>query len=344
MCYRADNPAGPYEKQVILEAPYGGFGYTGQGTIVDTQWGDWYGVIFQDRGAVGRVPLLMPCRWIDGWPMLGDEDGQIPIHMRPLTSSHEGERLNPTVSDDFSNDKLAPEWQWNHNPVNSAWSLSDRKGWLRLKTCRVVDNLYLAPNTLTQRMMGPKCSATVTLDASHLKNGDCAGFAAFNGHSGVLTVKREKGKFFLEMSEQVVSLGRRIKEVEKVDETVVQRISLSKPVVHLRIDGDFHVVSLGRRIKEVEKVDETVVQRISLSKPVVHLRIDGDFHPRNDKAQLYYSLDGSEWTKIADYQMRFDWQRLFMGTRYALFCYTTQRTGGYADFDGFNFQVINDGE
>ena len=104
------------------------------------------------------------------------------------------------------------------------------------------------------------------------------------------------------------------------------------------------VVSLGRRIKEVEKVDETVVQRISLSKPVVHLRIDGDFHPRNDKAQLYYSLDGLEWTKIADYQMRFDWQRLFMGTRYALFCYTTQRTGGYADFDAFNFQVINDGE
>ena len=92
VCYRADNPAGPYEKQVILEAPYGGFGYTGQGTIVDTQWGDWYGVIFQDRGAVGRVPLLMPCRWIDGWPMLGDEDGQIPIHMRPLTST--SQRLN----------------------------------------------------------------------------------------------------------------------------------------------------------------------------------------------------------------------------------------------------------
>ena len=171
----------------------------------------------------------------------------------------------------------------------------------------MVQNLYLAPNTLTQRMMGPKCSATVTLDASHLKNGDCAGFAAFNGHSGVLTVKREKGKYYLEMSEQLVNLG--------------------------------------RRDKEVESVEEKVVERVSLSSPVVHLRIDGDFHPRTDKAALYYSSDGEQWTKIgSDYQMRFDWQRLFMGTRYALFCYSTQRLGGYADFDSFDFQVIGDSE
>ena len=78
VCYRADDIQGPYEKQVILEADYGGFPYIGQGTIVDDTEGNWYGVIFQDRGAVGRVLTLEPCHWRNGWPMLGDENGRIP--------------------------------------------------------------------------------------------------------------------------------------------------------------------------------------------------------------------------------------------------------------------------
>lgn len=69
-------------------------------------------------------------------------------------------------------------WQWNHNPVNDAWSLSERPGYLRLKTNRIVDNLYAAPNTLTQRMEGPKCSGVIVLDTSHMKEGDVAGFSA----------------------------------------------------------------------------------------------------------------------------------------------------------------------
>jgi len=55
------------------EADFDQLGYVGQGTIVDSQWGDWYGIIFQDRGGVGRLLTLMPCRWIDGWPMLGSK-------------------------------------------------------------------------------------------------------------------------------------------------------------------------------------------------------------------------------------------------------------------------------
>lgn len=62
-------------------------------------------------------------------------------------------------SDDFSASGLSLYWQWNHNPVDQAWSLTDRPGFLRLKTSRVVDNLFVAPNTLTQRMVGPKCMA-----------------------------------------------------------------------------------------------------------------------------------------------------------------------------------------
>jgi beta-xylosidase len=80
LCYRADNITGPYEKKIILEDNFAGFPYCGQGCITDDENGNWYGLIFQDRGAVGRVPLLMPVRWVDGWPMLGDENGKVPLN------------------------------------------------------------------------------------------------------------------------------------------------------------------------------------------------------------------------------------------------------------------------
>lgn len=38
----------------------------------------------------------------------------------------------------------------------------------------MVDNLYLAPNTITQRMEGPKCSATISLDVSPAERWGCS--------------------------------------------------------------------------------------------------------------------------------------------------------------------------
>lgn len=299
VCYRADNIHGPYEKRIVLETDFGGFPHVGQGTIVDTQGGDWYGLIFQDRGGVGRVLTLMPCRWIDGWPMLGDEEGRIPLRMRPLVS---GQPVTPlVVSDDFNKPTLGLHWQWNHNPVDEAWSLTERPGWLRLKTSRIADNLYLAPNTVSQRMEGPQCRAWIEMDLSHLKDGDRAGFCSFNGHSGVLTMRKEGRRLLLTMSEQTVNLSDKYKEVTSVDETERECVDICRQKLWLRIDADFRV---GR-----------------------------------DIATFHYSLDGKQWTSIGnDFQMRFDWQRLFMGTRFAIFCYATKYKGGYVDIQKFEYQ------
>ena len=99
VCYRADNIMGPYEKKVILLSKFGGFPYAGQGTIVDDGKGNWYGVIFQDRGGCGRVLTLMPCTWKDGWPMLGDENGLIPSTMgKPMAGYSGGVGSMPIVT------------------------------------------------------------------------------------------------------------------------------------------------------------------------------------------------------------------------------------------------------
>lgn len=299
VCYRADNIEGPYEKKVILESTFGGFPYAGQGTIVDDGKGNWYGVIFQDRGGVGRVLTLMPCTWKDGWPMLGDENGKIPTVMgKPLAGFSDGEIVS---SDDFDSERMNIDWQWNHNPVNEAWSLTERKGWLRLKTSRVTDNLYLAPNTLTQRMEGPECSGIVKMDISHMKDGDIAGFSAFNGDAGVVKIVKDGKKVFVVADSQNVELTDKEKKVTKVDVTESYRQQL-------------------RKQKEI------------------YFRIDANFRPGKDVADFYYSTDGKDWVKVLEgYKMIFDYRRFFMGSKFAIFNYATKKTSGYVDIDWFNY-------
>ena len=307
VCYRSDNIHGPWEKQVILESEFGGFSYEAQGTIVDTEDGDWYGIIFQDRGGVGRVLTVMPCRWINGWPMLGDENGKVPDTVRPLKSGEPEATI--VKADDFSQAKLGLHWQWNHNPIDQAWSLTERPGYLRLKTNRVVPNIYLAPNTLTQRMEGPSCSGIIVMDLSKMKDGDRAGLAAFNSDTGALTVKKTGKKLTLEMNELKVELTDRNKEVKNVEEKTIESVELKQQKIWLRIDADFRPVKAQ------------------------------GFMPGKDLATFYYSLDGETWTKMgSDYKMGFDWRRFFMGSKFGIFNYATKKAGGYVDIDTFDYR------
>ena len=217
-------------------------------------------------------------------------------------------------ADDFSAEKLGLHWQWNHNPVDNAWSLTERPGFLRLKTSRVVPNLYLAPNTLTQRMEGPTCTGAICIEFSKMKDGDCCGFSAFNGDSGVLTLKKVGKNYFLEMSEQKVTLTEREKAVTNVDEKVIETVELKSK---------------------------------SSNRQIVWLRIDGDFRPGErggrDAANFYYSMDGEQWEQIGteNYRMIFDYRRFFMGSKFAIFNYATKKAGGYIDVDCFNFKRNN---
>ena len=298
VCYRADHIYGPYEKKVILETEFAGFGGVGQGTIVDAPDGKWYGFIFQDRGGVGRVPTLEPCTWKDGWPILGDAKGNVPLQMSKPVLGYNDKTI--VHSDDFAKDKLDLQWQWNHNPVDEAWSLTVREGYLRLKTSRIAQNLFMAPNTLTTRMEGPTCEAVVKMDVSQMKDGDVAGFAAFQGDAALLSVVKEGKKWFV---------------VGSKDNSV-----------------------LSDEQKMVTGVKHEEVYRQAVKSKTIYLKISCDFHKDKDLATLSYSLDGKKWTEaIRDFKMMFDYRRLFMGTRFAIYNYATKSAGGYVDVDSFGY-------
>jgi beta-xylosidase len=100
LCYRSERIEGPYEGRVVLDDNMG-YGQSGvaQGGIVDTPDGDWYAVLFQDRGAVGRVPVIVPLIWRDDWPILGT-DGRAPMDVRMT--------LKPVADNLFAPDEFYP--------------------------------------------------------------------------------------------------------------------------------------------------------------------------------------------------------------------------------------------
>jgi len=188
--HRADKLTGPWEGRVALQD----LGVA-QGGLIDMPDGTWYAYLFRDFGAVGRIPYLVPVKWENGWPLLG-ENGKVPETLDlPANQS-----LIPGIvdSDEFTRkkgDRLLPlVWQWNHNPENSLWSVTARKGYLRLTTGRVDTSFLSARNTLTQRTIGPVCTGATSLDVSKMKDGDFAGLGLLQKNFGVIGVQAEGNK------------------------------------------------------------------------------------------------------------------------------------------------------
>lgn len=184
LVHRADNINGPWEGRVAFQDRG-----IAQGGIIDTPDGRWFAYLFRDYGAVGRIPYLVPVKWENDWPILGI-DGKAPDTL-DLPASR-GLIPGIVASDDFDS-LLSPVWQWNHNPDNRYWSLTQRKGYLRLTTFSITHNFEFAPNTLTQRTIGPACEGSIKLDVSNMKEGDFAGLALLQKNYGLVGVKYENG-------------------------------------------------------------------------------------------------------------------------------------------------------
>ena len=224
LIHRADQIDGPWEGRLALQD----LGVA-QGGLIDTPEGDWYAYLFRDYGAVGRIPYLVPVRWVDSWPVLG-EDGKVPETLDLPPSKG----LIPGIvhSDEFSryeNDRPQPlVWQWNHNPDNKHWSLNARKGFLRLTTGRLDTSFFFVKNILTQRTIGPECTGTTSLDVSKMKDGDFAGLTLFQRRYGQVGVKMEKG------TKSIIMVSA---ESEKAVE--LERIPLSQNTIFLKAECNF---------------------------------------------------------------------------------------------------------
>ncbi len=215
--HRSRNIYGPYEGRVVLSDG------TAQGRFVDTPSGDWFLYAFRDSGAVGRVPYLVPITWQNDWPTAsGTPD--------TLSFDVEDRGMQGVVhSDEFDGPGLDIVWQWNHNPDDNAWSLTQRSGYMRITNSRTDSNILGTRNTLTQRMYGPTSTGIVKLDTSGMKSGDVAGISAFGEEYGLVGVRVANGQKSVVMINNDANNNHR--EIES--------ISLNQDVVYLRVQGDF---------------------------------------------------------------------------------------------------------
>jgi len=222
--HRADKITGPYEGRVGLQD----LGVA-QGGLIDTQDGKWYAYLFRDYGAVGRIPYLVPVKWEAGWPVLGS-NGKVPETLELPASK--GLIPGVVASDEFIRKKTEPTlplvWQWNHNPDNKLWSVTERKGFLRLKTGRIDTSFVSARNTLTQRTIGPESSASVSIDVSNMKEGDFAGLGLLQKNYGVVGIKIEKG------GAKIVMVSNATGKAEEAES-----IALNKKIIYLKADCNF---------------------------------------------------------------------------------------------------------
>jgi xylan 1,4-beta-xylosidase len=221
-CARADKIAGPWEVTTISEEESLGIGQgyrlkdsrrwtppfeltppdsslrlgltLHQGGIIDTVTGEWWGFSMQDHNSVGRLTSLSPVTWTDGWPYFGLPGNlkRTPsMWVKPNTGRAAPVSSPYDRSDEFSNSKLQPVWQWNHVPDDSKWSLTER-------------------NSLTQRAIGPESMATTELDASGLNAGDVAGLALLNLPYAWIGITRDEDGYALEQFDQTT--GRSLRE------------------------------------------------------------------------------------------------------------------------------------
>lgn len=232
-CFRSRTPDGTFEggkfMELDLDNRHAG---VAQGGPVQLHDGSWAMLLFQDHGAVGRIPVVVPFRWVDGWPVVDS----VPKAL-DLPSSRPGYEYAPLYTSDPLTDGWSVLWQWNHEPHPELVE-SDETG-LRLTADRLARDCTEAVNTLTQRCFGPRFTAEVTVDGSALRPGDHAGLCALQGCFAQLGLTRTAEGFALSLLTR--EDGHAPYAIAPAAEPVLERarVTVSGSTVRLRADFDF---------------------------------------------------------------------------------------------------------
>jgi hypothetical protein len=224
-------------------------------------------MLFQDHGAVGRMPVLVPMHWQDGMPVAD-----------PIPHSYDCPVDTQTklyASDTLRCQPLFFGWQWNHEPHNSGWRVS--ADGLTLTTDRVVSDLEQSVNTLTQRCFGSVCEMEVTVDGTDMLTGDFAGICALQGcYAHLALVREERGYALALTAREATDRAYAIEPSPEFEEEMV-RIAYAGTSVRLRCRFDFRVdtvcfdyrsgdawVAVGKPHKLIYRLDHFMGCRVGL--------------------------------------------------------------------------------
>jgi beta-xylosidase len=301
---RSKNIYGPYERKVVMDQGTTAINGPHQGAWVTTQTGeDWF-LHFQDKEAYGRIVHLQPMKWINDWPVIGeDKDGDgkgepVLVHKkpnvgRPNESSGHSKIFSiqtPQESDEFKANDLGWQWQWMANPGSSWAFMNPSKGTLRLFSQELSDsakNLWQAPNILLQKFPAEEFQVTTK----------------FEFHPNAKLENEEAGLAI--MGSSYATLGLKSKK-----------------------DGVYLVYSLCKNADQGKIEEEKSITKFS--GPSVWLRVKV---AKGAACSFSYSVDGQNFREVEE-NFKAATGR-WIGARVGIFCTRQDQTNdsGYADFD-----------
>ena len=311
-CFSATSLEGEFTGGDICDDDRGYFNSgCAQGGIVETPGGAWYSIVFQDSGAVGRIPILVPVTWKDDMPVYGD-NGKVPVTfpIEDLKPDHVYDEL--VGSDDFKDADVSEKkrrydsfgfkscWQFSHEPELSLEKRDSTAGTVSVTTDKVCVNLVQAKNVLTQRTIYPACAAEITVDGSLLKEGDYAGLCLLESSYALAAITRRNGELYVVMLRRVI-----------------------------------RTKSFWGERKDSESGEELAC--VKLNGESVRLRAEAVFENKTDMARLYY-YDGTEKKQIGPECKLVYKLDHFTGARFGLFVFGTKEIGGSATFSAFTYE------
>ena len=240
---RSKNIYGPYEDKIVLHQGNTSINGPHQGGLVELKSGQWWFMHFQDKDAYGRIVHLQPVEWIEGWPLIGKDinnDG-IGEPVKEWDKPDVGKSYSvviPQTSDEFNISKLGLQWQWQANPQNEWFSLTESPGNIRLfsvKNYTQNGNLHFVPNLLLQKFPAPSFTVTTKIlfypELTDEKSGlvimgnEWAFIASYNTEKG-LSLGMYKGSYF-----------------QGYDKTeLIESIEMDKNECYLRVNVDTNAV------------------------------------------------------------------------------------------------------
>ena len=211
---------------------------------------------------MGRETMLAPVRWDENaWPVVNG-NGTLTTDMHCTTLPQVPMPLDP-VREEFnyvkrdvpaaSYSSIGLPWGWHSigNPDYSHYSLTERKGWLRLKPTTTTLDKATSPTFVARRQTEKVFTATTLVDASHIGEGMQAGITAYAAplnHYDVIVEKRD-GKLYAKSNIRIGELAHCDKEVPLNSNKVYLRITSDAAYYYMQVSDD------GKRFQTLGKMD-----------------------------------------------------------------------------------------
>ena len=197
---RSKDIYGPYEEKIVMRQGITPINGPHQGAWVDTMDGKDYFIHFQDVGTAGRIVHLEPMRWVDDWPIIGDEDAEgfgQPVYEAAKPVLTDDLPYAPDDSDEFVDEKLGLQWQWNANHKDDWYKVGDNRLVLYAQKVEAHTQLCDVPNLLLQKWPAPFFSVNTLFRIDGMNNGDMCGMICLGTHYSALYIEKNCDRLYL---------------------------------------------------------------------------------------------------------------------------------------------------